>query len=362
MALLRETGRVKPMVAARPSVRTTRRARGLALFSVLTVTVGVLYGGAAHGNSTPSTTRRASAIPTTKSRAASGRRSTPKPKPNAKRTSAIRTLSTTRRSTSALSPAAVLSSVAPIDTVSSSSPSTPGTIAIGIVAAGSGKSGAVSPVAFDRSRVPLTIAAGPTYDVPFFINVTAGFAETLQLRVPVLPSGLSVRFDPNPVRNYFTMTVRADVSTLPAIDFDIEASSSVHPTVVLARTTVTLFVTGTTGIGGPIEPATGDPLAPPGVVYTLTPSTLQVTRGTAAASVRIDLSRQGNYSGPVSFQVNGALPVGVITSFQANAVSGNVNYLFVSADASAVPGTYVFGLEGVSAIQRTQLRVTLVVQ
>ena len=361
MALLRETGRVKPMVAARPFVRTTRLARGLGAFSVLTVTVGVLCGGAAHGVATPSTTRRASASPTTKSRTASGRRSTTKPKPVAKLTSTIRTTSTIRRSASALSPTAVSSSVASIDTVSSSS-STPGTIAIGTAAAGSGSSAVGSPVAFDRSRVPLTIAAGPTYDVPFFINVTAGFNDTLQLRVPVLPGGLSLRFDPNPARNYFTMTVRADVSTLPAIDFDIEASSSVHPTVVLARTTVTLFVTGTTGIGGPIEPATGDPLAPPGVVFTLTPSTLQVTRGTAAASVRIDLSRQGNYSGPVSFQVNGALPVGVITSFQANAVSGIANYLFVSADASAVPGTYVFGLEGVSAIQRTQLRVTLVVQ
>jgi hypothetical protein len=131
---------------------------------------------------------------------------------------------------------------------------------------------------------------------------------------------------------------------------------------VLARATVSLFVTGTTAVAGPIQPSNGDPLAPPGVILSVTPASVQVTRGSGAGTVKIDLTRQGNYSGPVSFAVTNALPVGVGVSFQANATSGNVNYLFVSAGTNAVASTFVLNLEVIAGAQRTPIPVTVVVQ
>ena len=171
-----------------------------------------------------------------------------------------------------------------------------------------------------------------------------------------------VRFDPNPVRNYFSMTLRAELSALPASDFEIEVTTSSNPRVVLARAAVSLFVTGTTAIAGPIQPTNGDPLAPAGVISSISPSSVQITRGAGAGTIKIELTRQGNYSGPVWFAVSSALPVGVGVSFQGNAISGIVNYLFVSAGSNAVPATFVLTLEIVAGSQRTPIPVTVVIQ
>ncbi len=222
----------------------------------------------------------------------------------------------------------------------------------------------VSPVAFERSAYTLTAASDTNYQVRFFLNIAPGFNDTLAMRTSALPAGVLIGFDPNPARNLFSMSLRVPSSAPPVLEFDITASASATPSVVLARTTITLFVNGTSGpsLLPTSQPPIGDPALPAGVAYTVSPGTVEATRGGDVVSVKVDLFRQGGFAGPVAFSMLTVPPAGLILSFESNSVAGSVNYLFVRAGASTTPGTYVIDFQAVSSIQSTPLRAVVVVK
>lgn len=218
----------------------------------------------------------------------------------------------------------------------------------------------VVPVAFERSTYTLTAATDTNYEVRFFINIAPGFNDTLVMRTTPLPIGVQIGFEPNPARNFFAMTLRISASAPPSAEFDITASASSAPGAVLARTSIKLFANSTTLLPTS-QPPIGDPALPPGVVYTVSPTLVEVLRG-GDTTVKVDFFRQGGFAGPVTFSMVSALPAGLGTSFQVNPATGSVNYLFVSAGASTTPGTYVLDFEAITAIQRTPLRAVVVVK
>jgi hypothetical protein len=181
------------------------------------------------------------------------------------------------------------------------------------------------------------------------------------LRTPGGTPGLTVTLDRNPVRNFFVMTITGASTAPPLNQFVIEAAASADPNVVLARTNVSVFLTGTTTPAGSIVPPNGDPNALPGVIYSLSPATVTVKRDGDASSTKISFVRQGNFAGPVTFEPVSVAPVGIGTSFQANSTSLNENYFFVSAGLSTPLGTYVLTFTAVTSLQRVPLSVTVIV-
>jgi hypothetical protein len=323
---------------------------------VVTAATTTNKAGASRLASTPAST------PAPTKPSTSGSRKAPTTRRSVSKKQTTTTRSVKRTTKTATTSVGSTTTIAALSSTSSSVPVIPATIAVAPVMPTIPGASSRSAVAFERGSYTFTVQAGTNVEVPFFLTIAPGFTDPLQLRVNNLPQSVLVRFDPNPARNFFTMTLRAEMAALPSASFDIEAVSTLNPSQPVARTTVTLFVNGTTAIGGPIGQPNGDPLAPPGIAYSVSPTSVEVQRGTGAGSVRIDITRQGNYSGPVSFAMTGSTPAGVGTSFQANSTAGNVNYLFISAGSSATPGTYALTFDVTTTTQRMSVTVTVVVK
>jgi hypothetical protein len=222
-----------------------------------------------------------------------------------------------------------------------------------------------SPISFEQPSYTLTMAVGTTISSSFFLKVASGFNETVNLRVPTMPTGVNIRFEPNPTRNLVAMSIAAQPASLPVVLFYIEAYATSQPSVLLARTSVLLFITGTTTnatAGSTVPTINGDPNAAPGVIYGISPSTLTATRGGDAVSAQIDFVRQGNFAGPVEFQVTSPIPPTMSVSFQSRITQGNRDYIFVSAGANTPVGTYTVTFDAVTSIGRVGLLVTVVVR
>ncbi len=343
-ACVRETVRVRTFNVSRfTSTRRGPKVTAIGVGLLLTVTAAALTSGGSVG-----------AAVTTRSKASVTAR---------KKVTTTRRRATTRRVTTAkrVTTRAAGATTLPPSTLNPSAPATTSLVATTAATTSPPISVApVSPVAFERSTYTLTAASDTNYEVRFFLNIAPGFNDTLALRTTQLPAGVVVGFEPNPVRNLFAMSLRVPSSAPPVFDFDITASASAASSLVLARTSITLFVNGT--LLPTSQPPIGDPGLPPGVAYTVSPSSVEVIRGGDAATVKIDLFRQGGFAGPVSFQMNTVLPAGMGFSFQANPVTGAVNYLFISAGASTVPGTYVIDFLAITSLQSTPLRAVVVVK
>ncbi len=208
------------------------------------------------------------------------------------------------------------------------------------------------------------MAVGTTISSSFFLKVASGFNETVNLRVPTTPTGVSITFDPNPTRNLVAMRINAQATSLPVVLFYVEAYSTSQSTVLLARNRVLLFITGTTPTTTPTGTATpnGDPNAAPGVIYGINPSTITATRGGDAVSAQIDMVRQGSFTGPIEFQVVSPIPPTMSVSFQSRINQGNRDFIFVSAGANTPIGDYVVKFDGVTSLGRVALQITVTVR
>jgi hypothetical protein len=219
-----------------------------------------------------------------------------------------------------------------------------------------------SPIGFEQPSYAITMPAGSSVTSSFFLKVATGFNDTVDLRIPSLPAGVTVRFDPNPTRNFVTITIQISSTSQPVIQFQIEAVASGNPTVVLARTTLTVFVSGTTSPATPIDVANGDPKAPPGIITGVSPSSFVVTRGGDAVSAQIDFVRQGGFAGPIRLEVTSAVPRDLITSFKYKDALGVINYFFVSAGQDTPLGTYTVIVDVVTSLGRSSFPVQVTVR
>ncbi len=219
-----------------------------------------------------------------------------------------------------------------------------------------------SPIGFEQPSYAITMPAGSSVTSSFFLKVATGFNDTVDLRIPSLTAGVTVRFDPNPTRNFVTITIQISSTSQPVIQFQIEAVASGNPTVVLARTTLTVFVSGTTSPATPIDVANGDPKAPPGIITGVSPSSFVVTRGGDAVSAQIDFVRQGGFAGPIRLEVTSAVPRDLITSFKYKDALGVINYFFVSAGQDTPLGTYTVIVDVVTSLGRSSFPVQVTVR
>ncbi len=305
------------------------------------------------------------------------KRSAVKPAPTTRKAAPKTVPATVAATIPATVPPTVVATVPPTVPATSSTlaPSTTKPVVGSVLPTNSGAStipsGAVLPtvaagtalVSFERALYSITMPVNTPATASIYINLAPTFTDTLILRTPAATPGLTLTLDRNPVRNFFVMTITGSTNALPFNQVIIEASASSDPNVVLARTTLAVYLTGTvpSTIAGASTIPGGDPNASPGVIYSLSPATINVKRGGDAATVRIDMVRQGNFGGAVTFEPVSIVPVGVGTSFQANSTTLSQNYFFVSAGSSTPPGTYVLTFYAVTSLQRVPLNVTIVV-
>jgi hypothetical protein len=346
--------------AAVTNLREYRGVKALCRTLVaLTIGVSVAMSGMTGpvGAKTPTTTRKKV---TTKQKAASVKRVTTRRTVTTR--SRVTVPPTTVRPTTVrpttVAPTTVSTTLGPIATTTT----TPGLLPVGSTTPGLTTLATSSPIGFESPSYTITMAAGTNLLTSFFMRVGNGFTDTIELRVPVTPAGLAVRFDPNPTRNFVTMALQSTSASQPVAQFQIGAYASANPSVLLAVTNVTVFVTGTTTPSAPIDVSAGDPNAAPGIITGVSPSSLTIERGGDAVGTQIDFVRQGRFSGPIRLEVASAVPKDLITSFKYVDALQNVNYFFVSAGRDTPAGTYTIVIAIISSLGRSSIPVQVTVR
>jgi hypothetical protein len=334
---------------------------------VLVVAIVAVVGSFLFGSTTtvasaktPTTKRRSSKAAPTKKRVTTTRPPTTRPPTTLPPTTLPPTTlpPTTVAKTLPTTIPAPSSTAAPLATIASSASTTiSGSGVLPTLPANS------SLVSFERSLYTLNMPANTPVNANIYLNIAQGFTDTLVLRTPGGTPGLTVTIDRNPVRNFFVLTVTGAYNAPPLNQFIIEASASGDPNTVLARTTIAVFLTGTTTPSGTIgvTPPGGDPNAAPGIAYGLNPASVTIKRGGDAGSVKIDMVRQGNFVGAVSFERPTVIPVGMGTSFQESVSYQSSDYLYISAGSNAQLGSYTLSFVASTVLQRTTLTVTVIV-
>jgi hypothetical protein len=213
---------------------------------------------------------------------------------------------------------------------------------------------ALAPVTFERNLYAVTVAGGGSVTLPLWINIPAGFRDSLTLRTRGEGAETRVRFDTNPARNYTVATINnlSGNGQLPLIT--IEAVGTADPTKVVASTVLSVFVSG---LASPVViPGAGG-----GVTYSVVNPTASAVRGGNALSIQIGITRPAGFTGTVEFSVAGGVPPGAGTSFTEFRTTANATTLFVSAGTSTAPGTYVIKVVAFSALGSLDLLIPITV-
>jgi hypothetical protein len=309
----------------------------------------------------------AASSPTTKKKLAATK-STTRKRTATRKAVTTRRVVTTRQPVTTRSAAATPSTVAPTSAAPVTSaattvaPTTTGSTVGPTIAVSNRPVASGSPVGFELPTYTVTMPSGTNLLTSFFLRVDNGFTDTVELRLPTPPVGLTVKFDPNPTRNFVTMAIQSSSNSQPVTQFQVEAFGSSNPTVLLARTNVIVFVNGTTAPAGPIDVASGDPNAAPAILVGLAPSSLTVVRGGDAATAEVTFVRQGGFSGPIQLQVVGGVPKELFTSFKFQDAFGNGNFFFVSAGLGAPVGTFNITIDVVSSLGRRSISAQVTVR
>ena len=203
---------------------------------------------------------------------------------------------------------------------------------------------AFTPPDYTLSLTPTTgtVAQGDSESYVVGINRVGGFTGAVNFTISGLPAGASGTFNPNPASG--------DSSTL-------QVNTSLPPTTPTG--TYNFTVTGTSGLISRTVNGTLVVVAGPPYTLSMTPSSVTVTQGTAAAYT-VNITRNGGFAGAVQFTTSG-LPAGAGATFTPNPSSGNSSALSV-ATTGVTPGTYPFTVTGTSGTLTQTADATLVVE
>jgi hypothetical protein len=213
-----------------------------------------------------------------------------------------------------------------------------------------------APVTFERSVYSVTVASGGSVTLPLWLTIPKGFTGPITLRAAALNPETRITFDPNPARNYALATI-ANVGGSGALPIvQIEAVSATG--VVVATAALSVFVVG--GSTGGTVPV-GSPNGGTGIVYSFPTPASPLLRGGKDITVPISITRQGGSTSAVTMVRIGALPDGMFSSFKFGTTLGDIDYLFVGANATTAPGTYIINVDAVSTFGTVRLNIPVTV-
>jgi subtilisin family serine protease len=193
---------------------------------------------------------------------------------------------------------------------------------------------------FTLSASPGAVTLTPGVPSRSSITVTAlnGFNGTVNLAVTGLPLGVTASLSPSSVAGSGTVTLTLQTSV---------ALSSSLP-ITLQATSGSLMNLATVIVNGP------------NFTLSATSGSLNVTPGSAVSSP-ITVTAFAGFSGVVTLSATG-LPGGVTASFVPPSVTGSGgSTLTLTADSTAMPGSYSITLQGASGALVNTLGLTLVV-
>ena len=200
---------------------------------------------------------------------------------------------------------------------------------------------------FTIGSVPASTAVDPGGGAAYTITVAAvnGFADSVALTVSGLPAGASASFAPAQLTSGSSqLTVTTSASTPPG-EYPLTITGTSGG---LSHQTVSALVVN-------------QPPPPPDFTLGVAPSSVSVTRGTAA-TYTVSSSGTGGFAADVALSATG-LPPEVSTVFSPQSIVGGTgsSQLTLSTSAAMQPGTYSVTITGVSGSLQHVASATLVV-
>ena len=187
----------------------------------------------------------------------------------------------------------------------------------------------------------VTVTQGSTGTSTITVSPLNGFTGSVNLSTSILPSGVTVAFNPNPTTTTSTLTLAASSTA--------------------ATGTVTLTITGFSGSLTRTTTLSLTVAAAPDYTLSASPSSVTVTQGSTGTST-ITVSPQNGFTGSVNLSTS-SLPSGVTASFSPNPTT-TTSTLTLAASPTATTGTVTVTITGnASGLTRTTtltLRVTSV--
>ena len=171
----------------------------------------------------------------------------------------------------------------------------------------------------------VTVTQGSTGTSTITVSPLNGFTGSVNLSTSILPSGVTVAFNPNPTTTTSTLTLAASSTA--------------------ATGTVTLTITGFSGSLTRTTTLSLTVAAAPDYTLSASPSSVTVTQGSTGTST-ITVSPQNGFTGGVTLSASG-LPIGVTAAFSPNPTT-TTSTLTLTANPTATTGTVTVTITGTS--------------
>lgn len=201
----------------------------------------------------------------------------------------------------------------------------------------------VNPANFTLSESPSSLILNQGSSITSTVTVTDqnGFAGSVNLTAPYLPSGVTASFSPNPTTGTSVLTLTASSSA--------------------ATGTYYLGASGTSGAEVASAPSFALRVFPPAALsLSAVPSSMTVAPGNSTQSP-IEVDYENGLVGNVILSAAG-LPSGVSASFPTNPATGTgTSIVTFAASSSATPGTYNVTVTGVNGAVTATTTVVLTV-
>ena len=201
------------------------------------------------------------------------------------------------------------------------------------------------PPDFSVSATPSsrTIVQGSSTTYSATVTALNGFNGNVSLSASGLPSGANASFNPSTISGSGSSTLTiTTLSSTPAGSYPITITATSGT--LAHATTVTLVVTG-----------------PSEFTLVVSPTSRTINRG-SSTTYSVNIGAVGSFSGTVSLTVSG-LPKKTTSNFTpASITSAGTSILKVSANPTAVSGTYTLTIRGTSGATSHSTTATLTIQ
>ncbi|MGA8742749.1 MAG: protease pro-enzyme activation domain-containing protein [Terracidiphilus sp.] len=186
------------------------------------------------------------------------------------------------------------------------------------------------------SPIPFTLVQGNSATATVTVVPDGNFTGSVTLAAPVLPSGVTATFSPNPTTGTSVVTMTASTSA------PLGASS--------------VNFTGTASGVVSLFPFQQTVAASPSPTFTIgvAPAALTLTQGTSVTDT-VTITPQNGFTGNVSLAVVSGLPIGVTASFGTNPTAGT-SVLTLTASNTAIAGSgYILTIQGTAGYSKPAL-------
>jgi len=181
------------------------------------------------------------------------------------------------------------------------------------------------------SPTSLSLAQGANGTITATVSRSGGFANSIDLSIENLPTGVTASFSPTSVAS------GATTSTITLTAAATTAAGSFTPTVRAKGT-------GVTDVTAAIS-LTVTAVSVGSYTMSVTPASVSVTQGAAAGTATVNITRTGGFAGAVALTTSGA-PTGLTVTANPTSATGNSSALSITAASNTAPGTYTITVNG----------------